>query len=109
MFSLTSQFIFFSAASIAVLMNLIGNAVKFTAQGHVQVFCSIDSTSQLPADEVALKFTIEYVNRSRDLVNYSLCFIGILVSDCLNMTLNSCSSRFNRLTVHPHVNLVERV
>lgn len=44
---------------LIVLMNLIGNAVKFTANGSVCVRCFIDSSST-PADgDVNLKFEIK--------------------------------------------------
>ena len=40
-------------------MNLIGNAVKFTANGHVRVNCSAEQQSTASSDTVALlKFDV---------------------------------------------------
>jgi signal transduction histidine kinase len=50
-----------------VLMNLIGNAVKFTARGYVLVNCSVEESISEPGD-VNIKFEIRQVfccNRSR--------------------------------------------
>ncbi len=39
-----------------ILVNLVGNAIKFTAQGHVAVYVGIQTQS---TDEVQLRFTVE--------------------------------------------------
>ncbi|OSD05781.1 histidine kinase [Trametes coccinea BRFM310] len=42
-----------------VLMNLIGNAVKFTANGFVRVTCAVDTSQPRTATDVHLRFSIQ--------------------------------------------------
>ncbi|KAI5123720.1 hypothetical protein M0805_000314 [Coniferiporia weirii] len=42
-----------------VLMNLIGNAVKFTSAGFVRVLCSVDSTRKTQEGKAYIKFVIQ--------------------------------------------------
>jgi CheY-like chemotaxis protein len=42
-----------------VLVNLVGNALKFTAHGHIAVRVTLDTAAQAPPDCIALRFTVE--------------------------------------------------
>ncbi|KIK70394.1 hypothetical protein GYMLUDRAFT_89430 [Collybiopsis luxurians FD-317 M1] len=72
-----------------VLMNLIGNAVKFTAKGSVQVTCTVDK-SQTPnaTDEVGLKFTIQDTGIGLSPSDVELLFVPFQQAD------NSSTRRF---------------
>lgn len=63
-----------------VLMNLIGNAVKFTSQGSVQVTCSVDSFGPGP-DEVQLKFIIRDTGIGLSRSDIDLLFVPFQQAD----------------------------
>ena len=44
-----------------VLMNLLGNGLKFTSEGFVQAICALDQSVKCEPGMVALKFTIRWV------------------------------------------------
>ncbi|KAF7367339.1 Histidine kinase [Mycena sanguinolenta] len=70
-----------------VLMNLIGNAVKFTASGSVRVSCSVDGTMSAP-DEVRLKFAIQDTGIGLSSSDVELLFVPFQQAD------NSSTRRF---------------
>ncbi|KAJ7480148.1 hypothetical protein B0H11DRAFT_2026757 [Mycena galericulata] len=71
----------------AFLMNLIGNAVKFTASGSVRVLCSVDGTMSSP-DEVRLKFAIQDTGIGLSSSDVELLFVPFQQAD------NSSTRRF---------------
>ncbi|GLB36534.1 putative GAF domain containing protein [Lyophyllum shimeji] len=70
-----------------VLMNLIGNAVKFTAHGSVRVTCSADSSASAPG-EVDLKFEIQDTGIGLAASDVDLLFVPFQQAD------NSSTRRF---------------
>ncbi|KAJ6626914.1 dual-domain HisK/Mak2 protein kinase [Mycena sp. CBHHK59/15] len=70
-----------------VLMNLIGNAVKFTAGGSVRVLCSVDGSMSAP-DEVRLKFAIQDTGIGLSSSDVELLFVPFQQAD------NSSTRRF---------------
>ncbi|KAJ7071393.1 hypothetical protein C8F01DRAFT_1110373 [Mycena amicta] len=70
-----------------VLMNLIGNAVKFTASGSVRVLCSVDGNMTSP-DEVRLKFAIQDTGIGLSSSDVELLFVPFQQAD------NSSTRRF---------------
>ncbi|KAF8912937.1 dual-domain HisK/Mak2 protein kinase [Gymnopilus junonius] len=71
-----------------VLMNLIGNAVKFTASGSVRVLCFIDSNTTPSTDEVNLKFEIHDTGIGLSASDVDLLFVPFQQAD------NSSTRRF---------------
>ncbi|KAF7319894.1 Histidine kinase [Mycena kentingensis (nom. inval.)] len=70
-----------------VLMNLIGNAVKFTASGSVRVLCSVEGHMAAP-DEVRLKFAIQDTGIGLSSSDVELLFVPFQQAD------NSSTRRF---------------
>ncbi|TFK40893.1 dual-domain HisK/Mak2 protein kinase [Crucibulum laeve] len=71
-----------------VLMNLIGNAVKFTASGFVRVICSVDKIPATSPDEVNLKFDIQDTGIGLSASDVDLLFVPFQQAD------NSSTRRF---------------
>ncbi|PCH33241.1 hypothetical protein WOLCODRAFT_21861 [Wolfiporia cocos MD-104 SS10] len=71
-----------------VLMNLIGNAVKFTAYGSVRVLCSIERGVPAAPGEVNLKFTIQDTGIGMSASDVDLLFVPFQQAD------NSSTRRF---------------
>ncbi|KDQ54896.1 hypothetical protein JAAARDRAFT_196280 [Jaapia argillacea MUCL 33604] len=71
-----------------VLMNLIGNAVKFTSRGFVRVICSLDRSTTCPPGEVQLKFVIQDTGIGLSSSDVDLLFVPFQQAD------NSSTRRF---------------
>ncbi|KAH9945631.1 histidine kinase [Amylocystis lapponica] len=71
-----------------VLMNLIGNAVKFTAHGSVRVICSVDNSVPAATGEVTLKFVIQDTGIGLSSSDVDLLFVPFQQAD------NSSTRRF---------------
>ncbi|KAA1468392.1 histidine kinase [Dentipellis sp. KUC8613] len=73
-----------------ILMNLIGNAVKFTSEGSVKVLCSVDRSSTLPSHEgdINLKFVIQDTGIGLSAKDVDLLFVPFQQAD------NSSTRRF---------------
>ncbi|PFH54726.1 hypothetical protein AMATHDRAFT_268 [Amanita thiersii Skay4041] len=71
-----------------VLMNLIGNAVKFTAHGFVRVNCSIEDSPMCSPGEVSLKFDIQDTGIGLSSSDVDLLFVPFQQAD------NSSTRRF---------------
>ncbi|KAF8973859.1 dual-domain HisK/Mak2 protein kinase [Flammula alnicola] len=71
-----------------VLMNLIGNAVKFTASGSVRVSCCLDTLPNTPPGHVNLKFEIHDTGIGLSASDVDLLFVPFQQAD------NSSTRRF---------------
>ncbi|KAI1786301.1 histidine kinase [Ganoderma leucocontextum] len=71
-----------------VLMNLIGNAVKFTAHGFVQVTCSVDWSAPRTSSDVSLKFSIQDTGIGLSATDVDQLFVPFQQAD------NSSTRRF---------------
>ncbi|KZT06226.1 histidine kinase [Laetiporus sulphureus 93-53] len=71
-----------------VLMNLIGNAVKFTARGSVRVLCTVDRSTPAPLGEPVLKFFITDTGIGMSASDIDLLFVPFQQAD------NSSTRRF---------------
>ncbi|KII94402.1 hypothetical protein PLICRDRAFT_695401 [Plicaturopsis crispa FD-325 SS-3] len=71
-----------------VLMNLIGNAVKFTAAGSVRVHCSVADNATSGPGEVQLKFSIQDTGIGLSSSDVDLLFVPFQQAD------NSSTRRF---------------
>ncbi|KAI0700426.1 histidine kinase [Cytidiella melzeri] len=71
-----------------VLMNLIGNAVKFTLKGFVRVTCSVDRSMAAVAGETNLKFVIQDSGIGLSPSDVDLLFVPFQQAD------NSSTRRF---------------
>ncbi|GBE78499.1 histidine kinase [Sparassis crispa] len=71
-----------------ILMNLIGNAVKFTARGFVRVTCLLDASTAPSAGQVSLKFVIQDTGIGLSSSDVDLLFVPFQQAD------NSSTRRF---------------